>query len=276
MGFQVKYNQRGYTGHSMSNRAVWAYEAGERPLSKFRKEDIEHINALIGQHTEHDLALTLKQGKELLSYYGCSSWHHTGKYGNKTYFYHLAALFGVDGHEITEDWYEDLTEGDIETFRRNIDQFLNILYPQLIGKDTPEIPESRKANRPVGSVPFDTLETLPPTEADRAAAKKIITTFEALNHTALLCPDYFGYIERTPREEALFSWVNRSARRVPLPVLLAVDEYAARLGITPYRMGIFKKSWNKLSDYHFHERAEVFLKYSIYEPGSRELEDLEA
>lgn len=93
----------GYSGYSMSNRAVAAYEDGEKPLSKWTKAEIlgaiadelgqEKANMLKGIRTD-----VLKR-KLLYN----SSWHHTSLMYNKTEFY------AVDFEKVDE-----LTQDDIE------------------------------------------------------------------------------------------------------------------------------------------------------------------
>ncbi len=84
----------GYIGNSMSVRAKHAYDAGEKPLSKFTGAEVR------------PLGVTLRQAKALatLRYYDggwrYSSKHHTSKKYNYTYFYDiddLAELIEEDG-----------------------------------------------------------------------------------------------------------------------------------------------------------------------------------
>ncbi len=92
----------GYDGYSMSNRAVEAYENGEKPLSKWRKTDIIYAIAKI----DKEKAKALKKVRlsvlkdHLLTETG---WHHTSKFCNETSFY-----------SIDEDYIEELTPEDIE------------------------------------------------------------------------------------------------------------------------------------------------------------------
>lgn len=95
----------GYHGYSMSNNAVQAYEDGERPISKWKKEDIIGSIEEMDGNGEISLQCSLSALKKLpegalkeacLSY---SSWHHTGKYYNETEFYSL-----------DEERIEDLTD----------------------------------------------------------------------------------------------------------------------------------------------------------------------
>lgn len=85
------YNS-GYSGYSMSNRAVEAYEQGEKPFSKWTKAAIfEDINTNL-----EDYKITNEKIKALKSlrlpvlkesFLTKSSWHHTSNYFNSTDFY---------------------------------------------------------------------------------------------------------------------------------------------------------------------------------------------
>jgi hypothetical protein len=79
----------GYAGYSMSNRAVKAYENGQKPLSKWKKQDIidtiefsadelEPFQKEISSMSESEIKANLLEQ---------SSWHHTGKLYNSTDFY---------------------------------------------------------------------------------------------------------------------------------------------------------------------------------------------
>jgi hypothetical protein len=85
----------GYYGYSMSNNAINAYRAGEKPLSKWRKSDI--LEAI--QSAVSDCEVTVKCDVSQLSKVTVSvlksellynsSWHHTSEYYNETEFYSL-------------------------------------------------------------------------------------------------------------------------------------------------------------------------------------------
>ncbi|MDN5653715.1 MAG: hypothetical protein L0G46_01305 [Kocuria sp.] len=79
----------------MSNRAVNAYEDGEKPISKFTRQDLTDINSLI---PEVEAPLTVTELKGMLKRWGASSWHHTSKRANKTQFYAVSALFNLEPH----------------------------------------------------------------------------------------------------------------------------------------------------------------------------------
>ena len=108
----------GYSGYSMSNNAVEAYESGEKPISKWTKEaiffEIKDQELELKCSVEKLKKLPVKLLKEV-----ClrrSSWHHTSNHFNKTDFYSLntnkienlsdedidALLFAYKSHKETE------------------------------------------------------------------------------------------------------------------------------------------------------------------------------
>jgi hypothetical protein len=99
----------GYTGYSMSNRAVEAYEDGEMPLSKWSKQLIIDEVVEYDHFTKEDLK---KYTKKVLTEYFLerSSWHHTGKFCNETDFYSInsnrAENGSIDDLEELKDCYK--------------------------------------------------------------------------------------------------------------------------------------------------------------------------
>lgn len=81
----------GYSGYSMSNRAVEAYDNGEKPLSKWTKADmLEVIEAYIsGKDMAFNMTSLKKAPKVVIAELVLikSSWHHTSSYCNATEFY---------------------------------------------------------------------------------------------------------------------------------------------------------------------------------------------
>ena len=83
----------GYNGYKMSNRASQAYDNGEKPLSKWTKEDI--IDGVKVYSKENKVPFTMsvlmKAPKSVLVelVLSRSSWHHTSSYANKTDFYSI-------------------------------------------------------------------------------------------------------------------------------------------------------------------------------------------
>ena len=75
----------GYHGYSMSNNAVSAYEAGEKPISKWTKKAIVEEAERAGFPAEAMEAV--KKRTDLKSFLKRSSWHHTSARYNRTDFY---------------------------------------------------------------------------------------------------------------------------------------------------------------------------------------------
>lgn len=82
----------GYHGWSMSKRAFAAYEAGEKPLSKWTKKAM--VEAISNYCNDNDLFFDktithLKKDAIFERFFQYSSWHHTSKFCNETNFYQL-------------------------------------------------------------------------------------------------------------------------------------------------------------------------------------------
>lgn len=96
----------GYNGYSMSNNAVAAYESGEKPISKWTKEEI--FFEIKSQELELNCSIEkLKKLPAKLLKEIClkrSSWHHTSNRYNRTDFYSL-----------NEDRIENLSDKEINT-----------------------------------------------------------------------------------------------------------------------------------------------------------------
>lgn len=106
---------RGYSGWSMSVRAVQAYENSEMPKSKWTKTAM--LNVIYEWLGDNGIQITSKQAVNLSSLpkavlfdtlFTPSSWHHTSKRFNKTDFYSLdadALRELVNAHAVFEpDW----------------------------------------------------------------------------------------------------------------------------------------------------------------------------
>ena len=102
---------KGYTGFSMSNRAVAAYQSGKAPKSKWTKSKI--VDAINGFMIEYDKMPTTDFGKmkkdELFEeFMHITEWHHTGSYCNRTYFYALDEdACGKHSRELTDEEFEE-------------------------------------------------------------------------------------------------------------------------------------------------------------------------
>ena len=79
----------GYVGYSMSRRAAEAYENDEKPRSQWTKDEI--IDAVLNINHDIDKNLIKKFSVNDLRLYFLerTSWHHTGKFYNKTDFYSI-------------------------------------------------------------------------------------------------------------------------------------------------------------------------------------------
>lgn len=109
MPYEREYSSSGgYDGHRMSNRAIEAYNHGEKPLSKWSKKDIiDEINN-IAYYNDIDLSdvalskLTLKELQD--NFLNYSSWHHTGQFYNSTNFYEIDenSVLGITKEKINK------------------------------------------------------------------------------------------------------------------------------------------------------------------------------
>lgn len=103
----MKEKGRGYKGQSMSVNAVWAYDRGEKPLSKWTKaailEEIENIfDEFPEKKAEMIKKMTLTELRE--NFLNYTAYHHTGKFYNSTNFYQLNAerVENITAEEIKE------------------------------------------------------------------------------------------------------------------------------------------------------------------------------
>lgn len=93
----------GYKGYSMSNNAVDAYMSGEKPISKWTKQEV----VVYVQEIRPDLIDELKKLRkdELFELVlRRSSWHHTSMYYNETDFYKIdeEAIENITAEKISE------------------------------------------------------------------------------------------------------------------------------------------------------------------------------
>lgn len=152
---QVKYNQSGYVGQSMSVRAKKAYDSGEMPKSKWTKSAI--IEELENMFGEEEASGFKKFSRQELFDGVCSysSWHHTGKFATATDFYSIsrnnALLFAEENNiasmketiENDEDYNQMLAdkEKEIELQKQQDDEekqleqkrieYIKNIYPKL-------------------------------------------------------------------------------------------------------------------------------------------------
>ena len=107
---KVTYDQAGYCGSSMSERAREAYEDGEMPKSKWTKAVM--VAALQEWCDDNDRVLNddvEKMRKDAIwsRFFKWKSWHHTGKFANETDFY------GID-EDAAEEASRPMTEAETE------------------------------------------------------------------------------------------------------------------------------------------------------------------
>ena len=93
-----KNANKGYVGYSMSKRAEEAYKSGEKPLTKWKKEEI--IQAYPEKYHKELSKLNEQELKDNFLYF--SSWHHTSKAFNKTDFYRPYNEDEIDDKTIME------------------------------------------------------------------------------------------------------------------------------------------------------------------------------
>lgn len=108
----IKHGQKGYSGSSMSNRAIEAYENGEMPKSKWNKLSIlKEINFLFPQEVV-DYFSAFPFAELFSSVMTKTSWHHTGKFANETDFY------SVDEDKVKRVFKEHKSKSEREEARR--------------------------------------------------------------------------------------------------------------------------------------------------------------
>lgn len=81
----------GYYKNKMSNRAVAAYESGEKPISKWTKQDILYEIYRSGKLSSKKYTEVEKWTKDELveAFLSLSGWHHTSSAFNRTNFYYV-------------------------------------------------------------------------------------------------------------------------------------------------------------------------------------------
>ncbi len=119
----------GYHGFSMSNRAIEAYNNGEKPFSKWTKQDILDAIEEYKQKSD-DLTVHLfytvfyelaKVRADALKAHLLhkSSWHHTGKFCNCTDFYSIDFDL-IDGLDLktVKAWQLEKIKKEVEQVKR--------------------------------------------------------------------------------------------------------------------------------------------------------------
>lgn len=106
----------GYNGYSMSNRAVDAYENGEKPYSKWTKTAVvEHIAEILDIDASDVILL-----KPFKSYLSLTSWHHTSKMYNKTDFY--SVRFYMSDINLTENGKQTILNALNASLQRQVNK----------------------------------------------------------------------------------------------------------------------------------------------------------
>ena len=112
----------GYHGFSMSNRAVEAYNNGEKPFSKWTKQDIldviEEYKQESDDPTVYELA-KVRAGVLKAHLLHKSSWHHTGKFCNCTDFYSIDFDL-IDSLDLktVKEWQLEKIKKEVEQVKR--------------------------------------------------------------------------------------------------------------------------------------------------------------
>lgn len=79
----------GYVGYSMSVRAKEAYENDEKPKSQWNKDDIVDAVLSLNENIDEKLLKKLPLDYLRMEFLKRTSWHHTGKFFNRTDFYSI-------------------------------------------------------------------------------------------------------------------------------------------------------------------------------------------
>lgn len=130
----------GYSGWSMSNNAVAAYDNEEMPKSKWTKKAmLSRIADLIEEeNTDLDIKLVSKLSKKQLQdiFLTYSGWHHTSKFYNKTIF------FEVDLEDITNQKIQDKLDSKVYTFYFTSPKGFEMTYPVALKATLEEAKEN--------------------------------------------------------------------------------------------------------------------------------------
>ena len=119
----IRYQGRGngYSGYSMSNNAVAAYEDGEMPLSKWSKSAIlEAVQKLDPAKAKLLEGVKLSALKKNVLYN--SSWHHTSSMYNKTEFYAIDEdVIQALTADTVKEWYVKNYKADVTYYEPDSD-----------------------------------------------------------------------------------------------------------------------------------------------------------
>lgn len=119
----------GYYDYSMSNRAIEAYQNGEKPLSKWTKKDIIDAIAVFDKEKAvlfKKLRLQVLKNTVLC----CSSWHHTSCKFNKTNFYSVSESVI---NKMSENDIKDLANSSAESKEASVKYKGNVSFLEWSG-----------------------------------------------------------------------------------------------------------------------------------------------
>lgn len=119
----IEYGQSGYLGFSMSLRAREAYDQGEMPWSKWTKMTLLEAIAEVFGDSVSEKAKKVPLEALKASMLEQSSWHHTGKYANKTYFYQLIDQSAEEADLLIDQLIEEKKEEKKKEEKKKEDMF---------------------------------------------------------------------------------------------------------------------------------------------------------
>ena len=135
-GGYIRSIKMGYIGYSMSENAYYAYESGERPLSKWSKSEI--VAKLPSQWRGELKKLSVKDLKRI--FLEKTSWHHTSKFYNRTDFYSFIDCCNDDINErivkaIIDDcnWDKDYLSKRANGYKSTVEEYLK--HCEIFNKD---------------------------------------------------------------------------------------------------------------------------------------------
>lgn len=124
---KVTYNQKGYVGDSMSERAAAAYEGGEMPKSRWTKKAMAETIAewCDGNDRTLDVELaSMRRDAIFTRFFKVTSWHHTGRFAAATDFYGIdeSALLAATRRIDERDLESRAAEREAERARHEVER----------------------------------------------------------------------------------------------------------------------------------------------------------
>lgn len=123
----------GYIGHKMSQRAYEAYQNGEMPKTKWKKDIIlAHIEEA---DKNTDIKKLKKYSTETLRDYFLvqTSWHHTAKYFNETDFFSFSLPDNIDYEKLDDLEKENKAKRAAKKKNKESDIFAKVKYGEWTG-----------------------------------------------------------------------------------------------------------------------------------------------